>query len=171
MAILIGFVGVLLIVRPGGEGFSVYSVYVLAAVICVTVRDLAARRMSAATPSVLAALIAASGVTVFASVGAFFVEWQPVAFKEAMQLGGSMFFIIGGYVFSVAAMRSGEIGFVAPFRYTSLVVALILGLVFFQDWPDALTLGGAAIVVATGLFTLLRERHMRRHGAAELRLR
>ena len=59
-------------------------------------------------------------------------------------------------------MRVGEIGFVAPFRYTGLVWALILGLVVFGDWPDALTLAGAAIVVATGLFTLYRERKLAR---------
>jgi S-adenosylmethionine uptake transporter len=68
-------------------------------------------------------------------------------------------------------MRSGDIGFVAPFRYTSLVVALLLGLVIFQEWPDALTQIGASIVVATGLFTLLRERHVARRGAVELRQR
>lgn len=171
LAILIGFAGILLILRPGSEGFTIFSVYALAAVICVTVRDLAARRMSRATPSVFAAFVAACGVTIFAAIGATFVEWQPVGAKEAMQLGGAMFFIIGGYVFSVAAMRSGDIGFVAPFRYTSLVVALLLGLVFFQEWPDVLTQIGAFIVVATGLFTLLRERHVARRGAAELRLR
>jgi len=62
-------------------------------------------------------------------------------------------------------MRQGEIGFVAPFRYTSLVAALILGLVVFGDWPDQLTLIGAAIVVATGLFTLYRERQVNRAAA------
>ena len=55
-------------------------------------------------------------------------------------------------------MRTGEIGFVAPFRYTSLLVALITGFFVFGEWPDALTSLGAAIVVATGLYTLWRER-------------
>ena len=59
-------------------------------------------------------------------------------------------------------MRVGEIGFVAPFRYTSLLVALVIGLLVFGDWPENLTLIGAGIVVATGLFTLWRERLARR---------
>ena len=59
-------------------------------------------------------------------------------------------------------MRAGEIGFVAPFRYTSLVVALILGVVIFDEWPNTLTMIGAAVVVATGLFTLYRETKLRR---------
>ena len=55
-------------------------------------------------------------------------------------------------------MRVGEISFIAPFRYTGLVWALVLGWLVFGDWPASLTLLGAAIVVATGLFTLYRER-------------
>ena len=65
--------------------------------------------------------------------------------------------VVLGYVFSVTAMRTGEIGFVAPFRYASLIAALILGYVVFGDWPRNITLLGAFIVVATGMFTLYRE--------------
>ena len=63
-----------------------------------------------------------------------------------------------GYIFIVQAMRIGDMGFVAPFRYAVLVFALILGLVVFGDLPSPLTLLGAAIVVASGLYTLYRER-------------
>ena len=69
-------------------------------------------------------------------------------------------------------MRSGEIGFVAPFRYTGLLVALVLGVAVFDEWPNALTVIGALIVVATGLFTLWRERQLRiRHNLAPDRIR
>jgi S-adenosylmethionine uptake transporter len=71
-----------------------------------------------------------------------------------------------GYVFAVAATRTGDLSFVAPFRYTSLVVALVLGAAVFGTFPDGLTLAGAAIVVGTGLFTLYRERALRRAAAA-----
>lgn len=67
-------------------------------------------------------------------------------------------FIIAGYLLSVMVMRVGEIGFVAPFRYAGLLWALLIGLVFFNEWPDTLTLVGAALVVLTGLFAWLRER-------------
>jgi S-adenosylmethionine uptake transporter len=73
-----------------------------------------------------------------------------------------MISIIGGYVFSVSAMRHGEISFVAPFRYVSLVAALLLGWFVFDHWPDGLTLLGAAIIVGMGLFTLYRESLARR---------
>jgi drug/metabolite transporter (DMT)-like permease len=54
-------------------------------------------------------------------------------------------------------MRFGEIAYVAPFRYTSLLVALVMGMVIFDEWPNLLALCGAGVVVATGLFTLYRE--------------
>jgi len=149
-AIFIGFAGVMLIVRPGGADFSVYSLYAVGAVMVVTVRDLAARRMSRDVPSTLAAVIAAVGVTLLAMVGLAFETWAPVQGATVGYLTGAAVFIIGGYVFSVAAMRVGEIGFVAPFRYTSLLVALLLGFVVFGEVPQALTLIGAGIVVAMG---------------------
>lgn len=167
LAILVGFAGVMLILRPpflfgDGGGFSFYSIYVLLAVACVTIRDLSARRISTQVPSMTVALAAAIGVMLLGAVGSLSQDWQPVDAASALSLGGASFFIIGGYVFSVSAMRSGEIGFVAPFRYTSLIVALILGLLVFGEWPDGLTLLGSAIVVATGLFTLYRERQARK---------
>lgn len=170
-AILVGFVGVLLIVKPGGEGFTIYSISALASVACVTVRDLAARRMSRGVPSMLVALAASAGVTAFGGVGTAFAAWQPVTPLAALQLAGAAGFVICGYICSVMAMRVGEIGFVAPFRYTSIVVALVLGLAVFGSFPDALTLLGAGIVTATGLFTLYRERRAARPHPVGLRIR
>lgn len=158
LAILVGFAGVMLIVKPGGDGFTIYSVYVLASVACVTLRDLMARQVSAQVPSLLVAVVAALGVTLFAGVGSLFVEWKPLTANAGWAVLGSAVFVIGGYILSVQSMRNGEISFVAPFRYTGLLVALIVGVVVFNTFPDGWTLIGAAIVVATGLFTLYRER-------------
>jgi S-adenosylmethionine uptake transporter len=160
-AILIGFVGVMFIVQPGGADFNIYTLYGVAAVGMITIRDLAARQMSDDVPSTLVGLMAAVGVLLMASVGVWFEDWQPVTQPAVLQLSGAAVFIIGGYVFSVAAMRSGDIGFVAQFRYTSLLVAVILGVVVFDDIPSAMTMFGAGIVVAMGLFTLYRERRLR----------
>jgi len=161
-AIFVGFVGVILIIQPGGADFSIFSLYALAAVACVTLRDIAVRRMSRDVPSVFVALIAAIAVTGLGAVGSLFIQWQPVSATAGLQLIGAMAFLIFGYIASVSAMRFGEIGFVAPFRYTSLLVALVLGVVFFDEWPNALALVGGAIVVATGLFTLYRETQLRK---------
>ena len=80
----------------------------------------------------------------------------------ALVLGGASLFIVGGYIFSVMVMRVGDLATVAPFRYTSLIFSLLLGFAFFGEWPTALTLFGAAIVAGSGIYTLLRERQLRR---------
>ena len=161
-AIVIGFGGVLLIIQPGGADFSAYSLYALAAVVCVTVRDVAVRRMSRDVPSVFVALIAGVGVTVLGGIGSLFITWVPFTPALTLQLGGASLFLIIGYIASVAAMRVGEIAFVAPFRYSSLLVALIVGVIIFGEWPNTLALAGGALVVATGLFTLYRETRLKR---------
>ena len=165
-AILIGFAGVMLIVRPGADGFTIYALYGLATVACVTVRDIVSRMMSRELPSLMVASVSALGVTLFAAVGSTFETWAPVTLPVALKLLGAMVFVFGGYLFSVSAMRVGELSFVAPFRYTSLIVALIVGALAFGTFPDLLTLIGAGIVVATGLFTLYRERVTRRAALA-----
>ena len=162
VAILVGFGGVMLIVRPGGEGFNIYSLYVLASVFAVALRDLTTRRLSAGVPSMTVALITAVAVGLAAGLASIVEGWAPVSRLAALQLAGSAVFVMLGYFLSIMVMRVGEIGFVAPFRYTSLVVAIILGYVIFGEWPDALTLIGAGIVVATGLFTLYREHQLAR---------
>ncbi|MCK0096823.1 DMT family transporter [Yoonia sp. F2084L] len=156
-AIFVGFVGVLLIIQPGGADFSSYSIYALGAVACATMRDIAMRRMSHDVPAVFVGLIAAVGVMGLGAGGSLFTSWEPLTRTSGLQLAGAMTFMIFAYIASANAMRFGEIGFVAPFRYTSLLVALILGVIVFGEWPNALALAGGAVVVVTGLFTLYRE--------------
>jgi S-adenosylmethionine uptake transporter len=158
LAIGIGFCGMLLIVRPGPDGFNIFAAYALAAVACVTLRDLSTRRMSADVPSMTVTLSASLSVLVFSAVASIGTDWQPVDLRLGLLLAGSSVFILGGYLFSVLVMRTGDVSFIAPFRYTGLLWALVLGWLVFGAWPDALTLLGAGIVVATGLFTLYRER-------------
>jgi S-adenosylmethionine uptake transporter len=161
-AILIGFVGVMLIIRPGAEGFDAWSLWGLGAVGFITLRDLLARQLAPTTPSATVAFAASAVVVAAFGLTMLFEPWTPLTPRSAGLVGLAGIFILSAYVASVATMRAGDIGFVAPFRYTGLVWALVLGLVIFGDWPDGLTLVGAAIVVATGLFTLYRERMLAR---------
>ncbi len=161
-AILAGMVGVLMIVRPGLEGFTVFSLYALAAVGFVTLRDIVTRKLSSETDSLAVTFASAVGVAVFAGLAAIGQAWVPLTVGNLAVLAGASVFILGGYLFSVMVMRVGEIGFVAPFRYTALLWALILGFLVFGDWPDPLTLAGAAIIVASGIYTFYRERDLAR---------
>lgn len=159
-AILVGFVGVMLIVRPGTDGFDRWSALGLLSVAGVVVRDLSTRRISREVPSLTVAFLAALSVTLGAAFALPFTEVAPVSSHNALQIAGASAFIIIGYLTVVMSMRVGEVSIVAPFRYTSLVAAILLGWLFFGQWPDRLTMIGAAIVVATGIYTFYRERKL-----------
>jgi drug/metabolite transporter (DMT)-like permease len=87
---------------------------------------------------------------------------DPVDLRQAVLLVLAATALFGGYLCSVAAMRIGEVGAVAPFRYTALLWAILFGWLGFGTLPDGLTVAGAGIVVASGLFTLWRERRLAR---------
>ncbi|MCA0203928.1 MAG: DMT family transporter [Proteobacteria bacterium] len=167
-AIGVGFLGVLLIARPEAGGFDIYAVYALICIGLVTARDLLTRRMSRSVPSLMVALANAAAVMVFGLAGSVTEVFVTPAPYAAMLLAGTSLFIVGGYVLTVSAVRTGELGFVTPFRYTGLIWALVLGFVLFAEWPDTLTQLGAALVVGTGLFTFYRERVTVRRGRAPI---
>ncbi|ABD53490.1 DMT family transporter [Jannaschia sp. CCS1] len=162
-AICIGAFGVLLIVQPGADGFNVYSLLALITVVLVAGRDLATRGFSTGLPTMTVAVITAAAICVFGGVMSLTDEWVRPALPHLLLLAAASVCIIGGYVFSILVMRVGEVAVTAPFRYTSLVFALVLGWLVFAELPNTLALCGAAIVVATGVFTLIRERQVK-HG-------
>lgn len=161
-AICVGFVGVLLIVQPGTDGFNIWSLLVLLSVLVITARDLFTRAFSPAVPTMTVAVLTAASVCAVGGVLSLFTPWVALDLREAGLIVAAAVLIIGGYVFGIMVMRVGEVGFVSPFRYTSLVFALILGLVVFDEFPNSLALMGGVIVVGTGIFTLLRERMVAR---------
>lgn len=166
VAILLGLSGVLLIIRPGMAGFSVYSIWALGAVAAVTVREVTTRKLSKDVPSLPVALATAIAICGLGAVSLPGVTWMPVSTVMWIYVGGAGVAIIGGYLFSVMAVRIGDLGFVSPFRYTSMIWAIALGYLLFSELPDVPTLTGTAIIIATGLYSLHRER---RRAAAERR--
>jgi drug/metabolite transporter (DMT)-like permease len=161
-AILVGFFGVMLIVQPGGDSFSPYTLLPLACVIAVVIRDLATRRLSAEVPSLVVATAAGVGVTLAAGLLSLAEDWAPVDGRALLLLSGAVVFVLLGYVTSIQTMRVGEIAFIAPFRYTGLVVAIVVGFLVFGEVPDGWMLTGSLLVVGTGLFTFWRERRLAR---------
>ena len=157
LAIAIGFGGMFLIVRPGIEGFNHYSFYALIAVGFVTLRDLVTRKIDREVPSLMVTFFNALSICLYSSLAMFWVEWVPVGSTNAAYLITAAFLVSAAYLLSVLVMRQGEVSFVAPFRYTGLIWALVLGWIFFDHWPDMLTLIGAGVIVISGLFTMWRE--------------
>jgi S-adenosylmethionine uptake transporter len=161
LAIAIGFIGMLLIVKPAGADFNQFTIYGLISVLCVTARDLATRAMSSAVPSMFITWSTSVAVLAFFVVFSTQEDWITLSTRQTLWLAGCSISICFGYLLSVLVMRKGDIAFVTPFRYTGLLWALIAGWFIFGDWPDALTLIGAVIIVGMGLFTMMREAQLK----------
>ncbi len=167
-AIAVGFVGVMVIVRPGLAGFDAWSIAVLIAVGFVVVRDISTARLSSAAPSSLVTLATALTVTglglamwPFEHLMSDNVEWVVPSPALAGLLSINAITLLGGYVGLLMATRLAETSVIAPFRYTLLVWSFLFGVVVFGQYPDMATVIGGAIVVATGLYTFHRERSLR----------
>lgn len=166
LAIAVGFAGMLIIVRPGSEGFNAYALWAMAAIVFIVARDLGTRGLSPDAPTLLVVLVTGAAITAFAGCATLFEDRQPVDAHHLLRLGVSAIGLVIGYLFGVMTIRTGEIGFVAPFRYTLLLWAIFFGIVMFDEWPDAWMLVGSAVIVATGLYTFHRERRLARAVAA-----
>jgi drug/metabolite transporter (DMT)-like permease len=162
LAIGVGFLGVLIIVRPGSEGFNAYALWAVAAIGFIVLRDLSTRSLSPDVPGVGVVLIASAALTTAAGIASTLDGWQPVGAGHVLRLCIAAVCLIVGYTFGVMTMRIGEIGFVAPFRYTLIIWAIFFGILMFGEWPDVWMLAGSAVVVASGLYTFQRERRLAR---------
>ncbi|WP_434611874.1 DMT family transporter [Tabrizicola sp. M-4] len=161
-AIAVGFAGVLLVIRPGMEGFRPDSLWVLISVAGLALRDLAAR---AIPDECSTAQVSCWGLLSVALLGAVMMVPGGAVMPDAAQVGvlfGALVFGTAGYWAVVAATRTGEVAVVAPFRYARLVFAMVIGIAVFGERPDALMLAGAALVIGSGLYAFARERARKR---------
>jgi len=161
-AIMVGFVGVILIIQPGLEGFNIFSLYCLGAVASCTLRDLATRKLDKSTPTVFVTLITVFVVAMGGGLLGFTEDWVPVTVYTTSILAIASIFLITGFIGIVSSMRVGEVGFVTPFRYSVLIFAILIGVFFFREIPNTLTIAGSLIVVGSGIYTIYRERKVAR---------
>jgi drug/metabolite transporter (DMT)-like permease len=157
LAVGVGFVGVLIILRPGVAGFSALSLLAVVGLLGFAGRDLATR---AAPKGLSNRQLGILGFAMLGLAGAILLGWSGGAHLPDLRslglLTGASLFGILGYHALTGAMRTGEVSVVTPFRYTRLVFAMILAIAIFGERPDAATWVGAALVVASGVFTLTR---------------
>ncbi|MGR3249154.1 MAG: DMT family transporter [Paracoccus sp. (in: a-proteobacteria)] len=161
-AVGVGMLGVLVILRPGSGTFGIWSLVALGSMLLVALRDLSTRRFTSDVKSSTIAFYAAVTVTAVGLGLSLGQGWVVPDLRQALLLVLSGSFLTIAYLSAVAAMRIGEISVVAPFRYTSLLVAIVLGLVVFGDWPDLWTWAGAVLVVGAGIYTIWREAQLGR---------
>lgn len=157
-AIALGFCGVLLVIRPGMDGFSPAALWVLVTVAGLGLRDLASRMIP---PEFSTTQVSAWGVASVALLGAGMLAFQTPVMPDWEQSGmmlGALIVGTAGYWAITSAARTGEVSVVSPFRYSRLIFAILLGVIAFAEFPDRLTLLGAAIIIGSGLYSFARER-------------
>jgi drug/metabolite transporter (DMT)-like permease len=164
-AVLVGFAGVLVMLRPSGEGLNWYILLPVAAACAGALRDLVTRRISAAD-NATSILLTTNAATCVA--GALFAGgWTTPTPAHLGVMAASGLLIGGAHYLSIEAFRLAEAATVAPLRYTSIVWGVLFGLAFFGQLPGPWVIAGSALVIASGLYIMQRERRRKdREGAS-----
>ncbi|KAA0914683.1 DMT family transporter [Aquicoccus porphyridii] len=166
-AIVVGFSGVLIIIRPGATGFDPNALWAVAGMLFLALRDVSTRLMPPSTPSLR---IAAYAMIILLPAGSIIAQFQggfvPLTPQSGAIVMAASLLGAAGYFCIVQAMRTGEISVVAPFRYSRIFFALIIGYLIFGEQPDALTYLGCVVTIGAGLYTFLREARLNRRPVA-----
>ncbi len=158
-AIIAGFIGVMIIIKPGPEGFEDGAIYVVIAMLFATARDLLTKAIRPDVPAIIITLSTSTMLTIGgAGLGTIEQDWDLMRWPVVGLLTLAAGFLLIGYQFIVFAVRSADISYVAPFRYTGLLWSAILGMLMFSTYPGINVLIGGAIVVVAGLYSFYRER-------------
>ena len=157
-AILVGFLGVLFILQPGGTEFDAMVILALMAAVGLTVRDIGTKLVSRDVPTLLVSLY---GATIFTFSGALLLSitggavWPDAAmivmFLAMIALGSV------GYICVVNSIRIGEMSVVSPFRYSRLLFAVAVGVMVLGEEINAMMLFGCALTIGAGLYIWRRE--------------
>jgi len=167
-AVAVGFAGALLVIKPGSSAFNAWALLGVLSVLCGTLRDVSTRRLDVALSPLLIMLLSQL-VVATAGLGCWVFEvWKLPSMGELFALVFASAFSLLGHLCVIYSLRSGEMAAVAPFRYAGIVWAILLGFLIWKELPDALSLGGISTLVSAGLYTLYRERQLRRQRSRAL---
>jgi drug/metabolite transporter (DMT)-like permease len=161
LAVSIGFLGVLLMVRPGTDAFQWAIMFPIAGAMCGGLRDLITRRISQ-KESTLAMLGVTTIVIMIAGIITIPFGWSEFRANDIAKFALSGTLVSAGHYLMIDAFRRGEAGLVAPFKYTALLWAILIGFVAFGELPDHWTLTGAAVIISAGLYVFYRETQLRK---------
>lgn len=160
MCISVGLIGVIIIIRPGADSsISLAAVGILLSSVCfAAMRDIATRRVPAHVPTLYLSTLTAAAIAI---TGGALIEpmggWEPISIMPIVIMAIAAGLLLVGYHFIIMAMREGEISFVSPFRYSSLLWAIMLSTVVFNEAPDSYTIAGSVLVVGSGIYMVYRE--------------
>jgi len=152
VAIGLGFAGVVIALRPEQGAFlSMGAIAILIAAVCYALSNMLGRLISRTEPSAALVFWTTAGMAVGGSLLAA-PQWVPIRAEHAWMLAGLALSGFLGQLAIAEAFRHGQAAAIAPFEYSALAWALLLDWLFWQAVPDAWTLGGGALIVASGLW-------------------
>jgi len=137
-------------------------VLILAATLLHAIRDLLTRGIPRGIPSILITSAATVTASVMSGIWTLTQGWRPIGGAELLLVGCAAVFVSAGFYLIVASMRQGEMSVIGPFRYTGLLVALVLGFTVWGDIPNPLAWAGILLMLASGIYILVGERRRAR---------
>ena len=162
-AVAAGMAGMLMIIRPGLDAFDPNTLIAVLAAVALSARDLTTRAAPRAVPSLTLAAwgfsLVAPAAALLLALGPGFAPLPPAALWLA-PLG--IAFTVVGYWALTASVRLGELATVAPFRYSRLLFATLIGVTLFSERPDGWTIAGSLLIIGAGLYAFLREHRLAR---------
>lgn len=167
LAVAIGMTGVLLVLRPTLEGIDAWLVVSLSSAVLFALRDTFTRRIPSRVPSIVVLLGGAVAGMLAGATGIAGAGWDPIGLREIGCVIASALLVGTGMQLLIQSMRSGEVSVISPFRYTAILWAVLSGLLVWGSLPDGATVAGICLIVAAGLYALLRERFSARARAQQ----
>ncbi|MBM3278736.1 MAG: DMT family transporter [Candidatus Handelsmanbacteria bacterium] len=158
LAVLTGFGGVLLVLRPTPEGLSGWALLSAASAIFFAARDVVTRRVPTRVPSLLMAVVMTATLMVVCLAWTAWAGWTPVLLAQWGEVAICAVLIAAGYYLSIAAFRVGEVSLTSAFRYTALPWGAAWGYFLWGEVPDVPAVAGAVLILGAGLYALHCER-------------
>lgn len=176
LAIVVGFIGVLLIIRPGSASFNLGSIFILISVLFYALTVIITRKLqttdSSATMAyfssfvyLAAALILVPFTTLIGenpdahpSIAFLFRSWSIPSFLDLIMMSGLGLVWAGWMYFMSRAYSLAQASVAAPFEYVSLLISIFWGYVIWREVPTVMTITGAALTLLSGMYILYRER-------------
>ena len=154
-ATVVGFLGVVVMIQPGGAAFDPLALIVLVQALCIAISVGLVKSFprEESQLSMLFFTFCSSGLI---SAWPALPDWQMPDLREALLLAGVAFFGITAQACVLRAYRLGEASYIAPLSYIRLIFAALLGVVFFAEYPDIATWIGALVIIAAAFYTARR---------------
>jgi drug/metabolite transporter (DMT)-like permease len=157
-ALLVGFCGVLLIVKPGPEGINWWAMVALMSTVAHATRDVVTRRIPVGVPSVLITALSAAVLAAGTGLLVLHEGWRPMPATALLSVAAASLMVTGAMYLLVVSTRIGEASVITGFRYAAMVWGIVLGYAIWGFLPDAAAWLGIALIVGAGLYAAHRER-------------